>query len=74
LGNIWEWDNITVDNTVNNFKIRSCIYRIRSDRTGGKYEYGTIQLIELYLVGQVQSTVQYKANNNIHIIITTITI
>jgi hypothetical protein len=43
---------------------------ICSNRTCGKYERGTaLQLIILYAVDKVQSNLQYRGNNTIHIIV-----
>ena len=47
---IWIRYNITVNNTVNIFQICSCIYRICSDRTWGKYEYRTILQLIIQLI------------------------
>ena len=52
------------------FKFGRSMYMICSNRTWGKYEYGTIlQLIILYSDYQVQSNLQYRGNNTIHVIV-----
>jgi len=81
------------------FKICRCIYRIYSNRTWGKYKYGTILQLIVHLIhfnvcryiyriicnnnmgiiwildnitaldDPVQSNVQYKGNNTIHVTI-----